>query len=105
MGMTATLKSFLLAALGLAVAAGLCIAVASATNEANLMSSVSPNAGLSLAPGNAGAAPLRKATDRPDVVVVSNGKAVQQSRGSVPLITSGGASGANYTRVSRNEDD
>ena len=105
MGMTSTLRSFLFAALGLAVAAGLCIAVASATNEVNLMSSVSPNAGLSLAPGNSGAAPLRKATDRPDVVVVANGKAVQQSRGSVPLISPGGGDGANYTRASRNQDD
>ena len=103
--MTSTLKSFLLAAVGLTVAAGLCIAVASATNEANLMSSVSPNAGLSLAPGNSGATPLRKPTDRPDVVVVSNGKAVQQTRGSVPLIASGGSNGADFTRSSRSDDD
>lgn len=103
--MTSALKSFLFAAIGLAVAAGLCIAVATATNEANLMSSVSPNAGVALAPGNTGATPVRKPTDRPDVVLVAGGKAVSQTRGSVPLISPAGGNGAGYTRASRNQDD
>lgn len=98
-------KTLLVAAIGLAVAAALCIAVATLTSENDLMSTASPEAGLKLAPGNEGVTSMRKVSDKPVVVKVTGDKAVVQSKGSAPLLPGDSGSSGSHSRNSRLEDD
>ena len=95
----------MLAALGLAVAAGLCVAVGAFTSENDLMSTASPEAGLKLAPGNEGVTSMRKVSDKPVVVKVTGDKAVVQSNGGAPVLPGDAGSSGAPTRNSANEDD
>lgn len=99
-------RLFVIAAFGLAAAAGLSFVVSSATGESAVLANESPDAGLELVPGRSGIKEVRTPEDKPVVVNVSaGGKAVVQSNGGPALIPDDSGNAAEYIRKSRSEDD